>query len=532
MMLRMCVLLSLSLAARAEDNAFLKPIRQGGEQIALIWIQGAQVPAHLYVPLLSTLQKTINQSLWVGMPSFVLDTPEPLRLKADIDDTLKLMTDAGMPTDVKVFYGAHSLGTVFLQTFCLDNPSRCAGQILAGGFLARSHYYPKLDYPVPTLTMGGSMDGLARVTRTIAESYYQQIQLAGAGTSFPVVVIPGMNHWQWASGTPSALVHARDLKSELSEDAAHQIAAGMMADWINQLMAVPGGGAAVAAAVAKTKIWAEPVIAAYNLEGSRHFNGPRQINGPGAKECVQGGCPDQSPWGMIGQAVIAGDLEGWNFESTNQFVDSSSTPITGEVFHLPTIKNDTSSHTVSCTTFSQCNWDLGDVEDTGFVYTSASEIGTKMASRQCLLILGVGKSEADTPFSVDDPDFCQIANKQAYQWALDHADETTKARFATYGQPYTFGADIQKAGGPLYINAGIEYKDNGDAGVEISSPAQKTEIDYWTKHFGPIPRPSSIPDPGCFHYCKLLSPARAMEWIYVDGLRRKLPIPKNYSLSK
>jgi hypothetical protein len=24
---------------------------------------------------------------------------------------------------------------------------------------------------------------------------------------------------------------------------------------------------------------------------------------------------------------------------------------------------------------------------------------------------------------------------------------------------------------------------------------------------------------GCFHYCKLLSPARAMEWIYVDGLR-------------
>ena len=60
--------------------------------------------------------------------------------------------------------------------------------------------------------------------------------------------------------------------------------------------------------------------------------------------------------------------------------------------------------------------------------------------------------------------------------------------------------------------------------------AQKTEQDYWKNHF-PIPRPSGIPDPGCFHYCKLLSPARAMEWVYVDGLRRFLPINKTEAKS-
>jgi predicted glycosyl hydrolase (DUF1957 family) len=29
------------------------------------------------------------------------------------------------------------------------------------------------------------------------------------------------------------------------------------------------------------------------------------------------------------------------------------------------------------------------------------------------------------------------------------------------------------------------------------------------------------PDSSGYHYCHLLSPARALEWIYVDGLRRK-----------
>jgi len=163
------------------------------------------------------------------------------------------------------------------------------------------------------------------------------------------------------------------------------------------------------------------------------------------------------------------------------------------------------------------------------VYTSASEIGTKMSSRQCLLELGVG---VPASFNVSDaPDFCRMANEAAYQYALDHASPATKARFAAHGQPYTFGPDLQKSGGPLFLDAGITYADEGDAGVRIQSPAQKTDRDYWAQHF-PFPRPSFIPDPGCFHYCKLLSPARAMEWVYVDGLRRHLPLEPTDSATR
>ena len=67
-------------------------------------------------------------------------------------------------------------------------------------------------------------------------------------------------------------------------------------------------------------------------------------------------------------------------------------------------------------------------------------------ARQCLLIEGVG--EPDANFSITDaPDFCMISNQKAYQWALDHADAVTKARYSQFGQPYTFGPDIAKAGG-------------------------------------------------------------------------------------
>ena len=60
-------------------------------------------------------------------------------------------------------------------------------------------------------------------------------------------------------------------------------------------------GLQVAAAVARTAEWIQPLLTAYLYEGSRHFNGPRQIGGPLASQCVKGGCPDGSDWTAVAQ---------------------------------------------------------------------------------------------------------------------------------------------------------------------------------------------------------------------------------------
>lgn len=200
--------------------------------------------------------------------------------------------------------------------------------------------------------------------------------------------------------------------------------------------------------------------------------------------------------------------------------------------------------------------------------------GVKLYSRQCLLINGAGYPNT-TSFDVDSPDFCAQTNKLAYQaraamqcgvgvvfcftclsvsllsplllgpshpfqTALSSASPATRARFTAYGQPYTFGPDYAiNTGGFVWVKSRLQYNSAADGSVQIVSPIQKTEIDYWARHF-PFARPSAVPgvspflvvsslfsseflflDPGCYHYCKLLSPARAIEWIYVDSLRKK-----------
>ena len=61
--------------------------------------------------------------------------------------------------------------------------------------------------------------------------------------------------------------------------------------------------------------------------------------------------------------------------------------------------------------------------------------------------------------------------------------------------------------GPLWIWRYLTYADNKDkTETLVQAPMMRTPTDY------PISAARG------FHYCKLLSPFRALEWIYVDSL--------------
>lgn len=66
--------------------------------------------------------------------------------------------------------------------------------------------------------------------------------------------------------------------------------------------------------------------------------------------------------------------------------------------------------------------------------------------------------------------------------------------------------------GPLwiwtYMNYVEETDSNGHSVMTVKAPMMKTPVDY------------TLAAAAGFHYCKILSPARVAEWIYVDGLRK------------
>lgn len=494
-------------------NILLKPTGNGPE-IAIILLQGAEIPCDRYIPLASKIQSSLpNYKLWISIPNVFLQLPFDITASIAINNGLTDLKNAGFSSNSKIFIAGHSLGGMAAVEWGFANSNKIAGIIQFGSFLDRK-YRDQQQLKAPVLMIGGELDGLSRITR-FAEEYYNRILKFDLNTvtrTNPIVVLEGVNHMQFASGIPSSFVKERDLKAENSEDMSHNMISSVVANFISN------NYGELAQQISQTGKLLTPIIQAFELEGSIHFNRPAQ------ETCTKGYCGHGSDWAINAQEILAGKeyyaIENINLAITNDYVILSSLPPLGNIYH-PKI-DATNKENVKITTYSQCSWDLLDEYlDGGFSPSSAKEIGTKMLTRQCSFVFGLNHLKTSTPFSIDDNfDWCAEINKNALQWSVHNSAVKTIKRFNSYGQKLTFGSDMKETNGFSWVNTELEFKENSNNEMVVSAPVLVSDIDA-------PPVPIFAPDGGnCYHYCKLLSPARAIEWIYVDGLR------KNYGLKK
>ena len=494
------------------QDVIMKPIKTGKESVAVVLITGPGVKPVQYNSLASTLQKVSSYSLWIGIPEFSSDVVLDSTIAQGIDHILMSMKSQGMEDTVKVFFAAHSpVSAIVLQNYLVKNVtlshSSTSGQILMGSFLQRSYHTTPYQYPIKTLTISGELDGVCRVTR-IMEEYYLRIQqskdLNEAITSFPVIIVRGMTHFQFASGEPSPLIKDNDFRPEISHDQAQANVAALVSNFIAVTLGDTSQLPALKTAVTNTGIFLQPIIEAYLLEASYKFKTPCYENPP-SPSC-QVGCP----WTQSAM-VTMGELPSGKLHDTDEIHPASEIL---PKFHHPAIFNKCSKPDSSCivqlSSVSENIYDK-DVSDNGLTPNSAKEIRAKLKSRQSVMI-AAGFEDVD--FNVSDAGSrCKTINQQVYNWALENSGPITVSRFKEFGVQFVMGEDrgcLDNGGLWIYLPMVYSQSKNSTGGdiVIVESIQMKTPVTYKIGIFAGM------------HYCKLLSPARAMEWMYVDGLRK------------
>jgi hypothetical protein len=467
-------------SAKHEDDrcVILSPLagKQGPLALLIIFPE-IQVHASDYLDLARAVQGSSPLALGVGIAKFTAQKPNVAEAKArllEIPDQARKICSCNLDPRRVLLAGHGAGGTVARD---LVGPIGFAGLALLGTALPDLAGAPSLEsYPTSLLTLGGELDGLTWVTRIAEESGKQELLAAklgeqAAAAAKPVVVMSRVNHSQLAAGasTPG------DLPAEIPLDEAHRRVAEVVADFL-QAQVSPADAAQARGRLEKAVQSTRQLVSAY-LEA-------RQLEGEGTW-CV----PSQESLANLSQQDAGSlDVSHALHEDMTQFLLSK-----------PSLAASGGKVAVKVSAYAAYAQDPTD--DSPSLPEATLSLACKMKSQKAI-------KEKLPQASFGAQRTCADLNALALKWAQDHVGNATRQRFESHGKKLTFIADKTFAGGNQWAPAALELKPSSSqpSVVEVCSPALLTD--------------TSVPlGLGGMHYCKLLSPARAVEWVMVEGLK-------------
>merc|ERR1740139_664384 len=477
----------------------LPPANPNLTAVAVILNPGGLVPARLYEEHMQRWQAQAERaglSMWVGVLSYWFDLPLPIRLQANINNALASMKGThGMPEAAPVFLTGHSMGGGVLGDVALSmhQQGKVQGIILQASYIGVKFFPPMSEsfgFPVPTLTVGADLNfGAARITRMAVARYRQR---ALSVNDYPFVVIEGMNHMQFASG-----FEKEDLKPEVDTATAQQEVARLSVEFIANQMG-QGENSYLLSETRRTDEIFAPINTAFELECDAHFNCPNQATAPNPN-CPRGVCPSSSPWIGFAQEHILGKQVTDVVQVQNNYADLNPWNFSDRDGRKPFITEDV--QTVQAYVSSSST--LAEFEDDTGIPVASTELLSKFISRE------EGMLKARGIRTGRDTDYCVELNQIAFDRALSLASPLARQRFEAHGQPMVFKPTkyVFRNIGPLWVSSKMSYREE-DGAMAVTS-------------YGLFKEPGNSSSDGN-HYCKLLTPARALEWIYVDGLQKGL----------
>lgn len=427
---------------------------------------------------------------------------------------------------------------------------------------------------------------ISRFAEAYYNQISQSTNIVEGMKTLPVTMIEGMTHMQFASGPIPREVMDRDLLPEISYDDAHVYVASDMTEFATSVLGLNDWNI-LEERMNESKEMLTPMIDMMQKEGYHQFKPPcyceekDEYGGLEYGTCPeQPGCTAGSPWTAYAQQLMVNpDISNgkgiiMDTKDTQHIVTEENPSCHLPHIHAGTdritgnnIPNTVASEnpgsgspslcaspetcTLTTNTITQIMYeDGGELDiwridigngniDTGYYPITATEMKSKMKSKQAALqaannTAAVNNEEGSTFDDLDSNKLgnCASINAKAIEYALDHALEKTRTRYEKYGQKMVSATDGDKkvcAAGPCWIWASLEYNGRrGSNDITIKSPGfpyeNKNPYPCDEKLYPKDDRREVLPCTAGMHYCKLLSPARVMEWLMVDGLRL------NYSL--
>jgi len=489
-------LATLLVVAVGEDSLVVMqpPVSTSERSALLVWIPGGKVPNTVYAPMLQKVQQALSGTvdLWVSIASCPdSGTTGGLCIPSFGDANVTAALDAGrkasgVDAPEQTWLGGHSLGGAAADYYCTHDEGKAAirgGCILMGDYIFEGPQ-GMLNYPLPVLSLLGELNfGSARPMKMAP--YFAVADAAGPEQLLrtPIVVVKGIDHSDMCEGFPVE----GDLHSSLSPEEATDAIASLTSDFmISQIFPAE----------------AEGRMRPY-LDFTREYMAP--MNAALDLDLYSAGWCEKLQLMLAGPFADRVDVSGRYYNTSVEWPAPSakySRVKQGVVEITVTSRNAYESDSV---------WPPADP----WPFMSSGSLGATAApppvvratptSQGCRMI---SQSKISELLGYKGPpesaNFCETANKAAWQWAQDNALKRTLDRYASAqpcndcssGAQMVFMADTD--GGDTFekfANMTLGY-DVTDETVVVQSPAFMS---------------------GEEHSCMLLSPSRAMDFLVLDA---------------
>jgi hypothetical protein len=479
--LLLCSFAASQSIVETNSSILLIPANKTGRQVILLGLNGALCPAEIYEGIFQTVQNYSNYTLWVGLHKFANNIPADLGEAFPV--TLQELRDHGA-NSTDIFVAGHSLGGYVAQDFLYENSTGYKGLILLAKFIRFEYKNPEVNFPLPVLTIGGELDGLSKISR-LAMSYNQMLNVPeGEGhIRYPVAIIPGAYHSSYVTGYVPDVINASDIEPEATGPQVWKVCATLINAFIevhlhsNSSERTEGAKVLFDYVYGYTYSLMRPLIEAFALEGNPYLYNLSVVN---TTKWVSKHIFDEmdvSP-GILPTLLNCTDIA----DGTEFYKRTPSATFRNEILDYRVYTNK----------------DIGPVESDDLMSSpnqSALWIATKYKSPDYII------KTAKLQWTASQIT-CKMLNEKVIRETMATIPEKTLARFQKWGVRLRAGDDIDYSNNDSWNASSAVYDDHvGYIDFQSSKLLTKTA------------------DGGEF-YCKLLSPGKVAEWVYVDGLKR------------